>query len=98
MGINAKQSLRGALSSSQTLDGKVVGTLEIVGKMNVGGQAEVYEGDYEVIPKVTAQSLPTKEKYMIDDVTVKEIPFFETSNNSGGNTVYIGGLDEITIQ
>jgi hypothetical protein len=49
-----------------------------------------YEGSYEVIPKVTAQSLPTKEKYLLKDVTIKEIPFFEVSNLEGGQTIYIG--------
>lgn len=49
-----------------------------------------YYGDYEVTPKVTSQTLQTKDKLMSDDVVVKEIPFFETSNNAGGNTIYIG--------
>lgn len=53
----------------------------------VGG--EPYDGQYAVTPKVEAQILPTKGKVMLDDVTVLEIPFFETSNTSGGNTVYI---------
>ena len=48
-----------------------------------------YEGDYIVTPKVEAQTMPTKERIMLDDVTIKAIPYFETSNTSGGNTVYI---------
>lgn len=54
----------------------------------VGGAP--YEGDYTVTPAVNAQTLPTKEKVMLDDLSIKAIPYFETSNNSGGNTVYIG--------
>ncbi len=54
----------------------------------IGG--EKYEGDYGITPKVEAQTMPTKNKVMIDDVTVKAIPFFNVSNNSGGSTVYIG--------
>lgn len=54
----------------------------------VGG--EEYEGEYVVTPKVTEQSLPTKEKVLIEDITIKEIPFYNVSNASGGNTVYIG--------
>lgn len=54
----------------------------------VGG--EPYDGEYTVTPKVEAQTLPTKEKVMLDDVTVKAIPFFNVSNTSGGSTVYIG--------
>lgn len=54
----------------------------------VGGAP--YEGSYIVVPRVTEQTMHTKEKVMIDDVLVKAIPFFNVSNTSGGNTVYIG--------
>ena len=53
----------------------------------VGGG--LYEGDYEVTPKVNAQTMATKDKVMVKDVTVKAIPFYNVSNTSGGNTVYI---------
>ena len=49
-----------------------------------------YTGPYEVIPEIVAQVLTTKDKVMRDDVTVLEIPYFETSNPQGGETVYIG--------
>ena len=52
---------------------------------------ETYSGDYVITPKADEiQKLETKEKYMYDDVTVKAIPYFETGNEYGGNTVYIG--------
>lgn len=54
----------------------------------VGGTP--YEGEYTIVPKVSEQTMPTKEKVMIDDVLVKAIPFFNVSNTSGGSTVYIG--------
>ena len=54
----------------------------------VGG--EVYEGEYIVTPKVTGQTMPTKDRVLVEDMTIKPIPFFNTSNNSGGTTVYIG--------
>lgn len=50
---------------------------------------QLYEGSYEVTPKVTSQTLPTKEKFLTEDVTVKAIPYFDVSNSSGGTTVYI---------
>lgn len=50
---------------------------------------EKYQGDYEVIPKRETQILNTKEKVMSDDVTIREIPFYQTSNLSGGTTCYI---------
>lgn len=53
----------------------------------IGG--EVYDGDYGITPKVEAQTMPTKNKVMADDVTVRAIPFFDVSNTSGGSTVYI---------
>ena len=53
---------------------------------------EEYDGDYIVIPKAfQEQVLPTNGKAMIDDVTVREIPYYETSNEYGGYTVNIGG-------
>lgn len=50
--------------------------------------ADAYDGDYEVIPKTYSQTLGTKLKFMTDDMTIKEIPYFETSNEDG-TTVYI---------
>lgn len=50
---------------------------------------EEYKGSYQVTPKVNEQVLETKEKVMKDNLTVVAIPFFETSNEVGGNTVYI---------
>lgn len=53
------------------------------------GAVPVYGGPYEAIPKVEAQTLPTAKKLMTDDVTVHGVPFYEVSNDQGGNTVYI---------
>ena len=51
---------------------------------------EVYDGDYNVIPRVYQQVLPTKDKLMIDDVTVEVIPLAKVLNPSNGYTVTIG--------
>ena len=53
------------------------------------GDAQVYDGPYEAIPKVTAQTLPTAKKLMLEDVSVRAIPYFNVSNPAGGNTIYI---------
>lgn len=54
------------------------------------GSGDVYTGDYTVIPKADEQTiLATSGKLMAGDVTVTEVPYYETSNLSGGNTVYI---------
>lgn len=52
--------------------------------------AEAYQGPYDVTPSVRRQHLETKDRLMRDDVTIREIPYFETSNDEGGNTIYIG--------
>jgi hypothetical protein len=49
-----------------------------------------YEGDYVVTPSVDAQSLETAQKSLENDLTIKAIPYYETSNQKGGETVYIG--------
>lgn len=54
--------------------------------VNIG---EVYDGPYEVIPKVFSQTLRTKEKRMEDDVAIREIPYYETTNYKNGITVII---------
>lgn len=48
-----------------------------------------YQGSYTVTPKDEAQTLATKNTTMTDDVTVKQIPYYEVSNEDG-YTVYIG--------
>lgn len=59
------------------------------GSVTVLDRSPIYTGDYIVTPKVIEQTLATKDKKMIDDVTVLEIPFYETINVAGGNTVFI---------
>ena len=47
-----------------------------------------YVGDYIVIPQTNEQILPTNGYRMTDDVTVRSVPYYEVSNQSG-LTVYI---------
>lgn len=51
---------------------------------------EIFNGEYTVTPKVEAQTMPTKQKVMTDDVTVLAIPYAEVTNVSNGKTVTIG--------
>ena len=51
---------------------------------------EIYDGDYNVIPRVYQQVLQTKDKLMIDDVTVEVIPLSKIKNLQNGYTVTIG--------
>lgn len=53
-----------------------------------------YNGEYEVTPLVDKETtLLTANKIMSRDVVVKQVPYFETSNNTGGETVYIGKVE-----
>ena len=55
----------------------------------VGGGGVPYTGEYTVTPKAHEETvLPTKRKLMLNDVTVLEVPYYETSNEHG-TTVYI---------
>ena len=59
----------------------------------IGGDA--YEGPYEVTPRAHNETiLETRNKLMADNVTVLEIPYWETTNPDG-KTVYIAGEVEI---
>ena len=49
-----------------------------------------YEGNYNVIPRVYQHTLETKDKLMLDDVTVEIIPLSRVINLSNGYTVTIG--------
>ena len=54
-------------------------------------QVSLFDGQYVVDPLFTEQTLETKDKKMLDDVTINPIYVADTSNLSGGITVYIGG-------
>lgn len=57
-----------------------------------GGMPDPYNGDYTVFPKIDMeQTLKTKNKSMVDDVHVMEVPISEVSNKYG-KTLIIGGL------
>ena len=49
-----------------------------------------YEGEYQITPRITEQILETKDKSMVDNVTIFQIPYAAVSNPSGGQTVTIG--------
>lgn len=61
----------------------------VVHEVTMYKDADLYTGAYQVTPKTGAQVLPTAQKLMTDDVTIKPIPIYDVSNASGGRTVYI---------
>lgn len=95
--ITVAGTLSGALSTGGGLSGTLSGVGSLSGALSraEGIVAPIYEGAYTVTPKAnTEQVLATDGKLMQDDVTVFEIPYFETSNLSG-TTVYIANEVEI---
>lgn len=69
---------------------KPVNTINIGFNMGTPSQVNPYTGEYIVTPKTyDEQVLPTKNKKMVDNLTVKKIPQFEVSNLYG-NTLIIG--------
>lgn len=53
----------------------------------IGG--EKFEGEYIVTPKIEEQILPTKNKVLVEDMTIKSIPIYRVTNQTGGTTIYI---------
>jgi len=55
-----------------------------------GHDTEPYQGAYTVKALFEEQTLQTKNKRMTDNLTVRPIRVSVTTNQAGGNTVYIG--------
>ena len=49
-----------------------------------------YDGAYDVRPALENQTIPTRGKKMVNDMTVEGIPLAAVSNPFGGVTVTIG--------
>lgn len=61
--------------------------------LETGGDIPLYQGPYEVDPKVEQTVvLSTKGKRMKENVVVDPIEITRVSNTAGGTTVYIGGI------
>lgn len=88
------QSMTGTMGTVSNISGKISNTKELDGNISIPEAVDVpeYKGDYVVIPKAyTEQVLETQGRKMNNNVTVKEVPYYETSNVDGGETVYIAG-------
>lgn len=62
-----------------------VSPVQIVERQNL------YTGEYTVTPDVAPVVLPTRDKLMVEDVTIHKIPLWEIGNPQGGKTILIGG-------
>lgn len=86
------ESLTGQLSPISYVSGKINEKDSMDGQVIIPKTVDVpgYYGEYTIIPKAYAeQTMETKGKRMLDDVTIKEVPYYEVSNDDGGETVYI---------
>lgn len=92
--LSGETNLVGSLTSESTLNGRLSANQTLVGTLSIplSADANVYDGDYVVTPMIAReQVLGTAQKLLTQNVTVKKIPVFITSNPQGGETVYIGG-------
>ena len=88
--IKAFEALSGRISGGCTLSGSLSCSGGLSGKVSLPTNFERYNGDYEVTPDAfNAQTLPTANKLLTQDVVVKKVPYYETSNIQQGITVYI---------
>lgn len=94
---SVNNQLTGVLVSTNT-NNRLIGILKkqfnnLNGVLSVPPEVptEIYNGEYTITPKpFNEQTLETAGFKMKHDVVVSEIPFYETSNESG-YTIYIGG-------
>lgn len=90
--IKVFESLLGYISAPSSLLGEISCTGGLSGKLSVPTNYDPYTGEYEVASDVfNAKILPTANKLLNQDVLIKKVPYFETSNAQNGLTVYIGG-------
>ena len=82
--VSLHLAIDGDISLRHAIDGEV-GVITVIKDYEL----PIYDGDYVVTPKVVEQYLETDNRAMVDDVTILAIPFYETSNPAGGNTVFI---------
>ena len=62
------------------------------GKIQYVHTADPYPGEYVITPTIEGEILPTRNYYMADDLTIKPIPYYETTNLATGKTAIIGGI------
>lgn len=75
--------------SGGLLEGNLSGDDGLIAEL-ISFDADPYEGEYEVTPRLGSQTLDTDGKVMVEDLIVHEIPVVKTTNIQGGQTVLIG--------
>ena len=90
--LNGTGRIIGSLGGMGQISGGLNGEWQLSGDLTIpeSVETETYDGPYEVTPMLTAQTLETQHKLMLNDVSVNEIPITYTSNPYDGKTVLIG--------
>lgn len=88
MSIDSK--IKGSVQLNGTISGCLNTVLNISANLTTSSNLDYYRDTYIVVPTKHDQILPTRSKVMLNDISVKKIPYYETSNKVG-TTVYIGG-------
>lgn len=86
--------MNGKLSGKAHIGGSVSGGGVISGVVNgsAGGGSPPYSGNYSVVPSMDKDIiLPTQNRVMTGNLHIEKIPQYEVSNQSGGETLIIGG-------
>lgn len=78
------------IKALDSISGTISGKCELAGSLCVMDEYDAYAGSYEIVPKaLESQTLETRNKVMKQDLVVKEVPYWETSNDANGKTAYI---------
>lgn len=85
--------LSAEMSILERLDGEMCIIEQLDGELGIiqrGADVDPYQGEYTVVSLVEdEQTLNTKRKFLLENVTVLRIPYQETGNLYG-ETVFIG--------
>ena len=88
-------NISGSLNTNLNIVGSLNSINSIVGNIGIGVvEYPDYSGEYEITPQVESQTLQTKNKILRNNMEIKKIPYYETSNQYG-ETIYIGSEVEI---
>lgn len=85
--ITISGQIVGTISNYKSITGTIVDSGSITATLcmpEMVNTARPYEGETIVIPSTHRDKiLPTKDRYVYEDITVLKIPTYETSNNYG---------------
>lgn len=91
--IGVITSQDGFLSGRITFEGTLQGTIRnegiIKGSLIASTGYTDYLGEYIITPKIEEQTMYTHDTHMVQDVTIKGIPYYEIENPKGGTTFII---------